>query len=243
MRDQLILLPGWGLGTAPLQPLVDALRGLDPHLHVAIEPLPPLDSSDPADWLDELDARLPQDAWLGGWSLGGMLAAELAARRGERCRGVLTLASNLRFVAEPSWPSAMLGETFAGFRQGCAANTVATVKRFALLCAQGAADARGLSRQLLAAAPLSQPATLLAGLDVLAALDTRVALQTFVGPQLHLFAGADALVPAAVAQALLAELKHVEIGLIEHASHAFVLERPDAIAAAIQGFLQGADHD
>ena len=243
MREQLILLPGWGLGTAPLQPLADALRGLDPHLHIAIEPLPQLDSSDPADWLDELDARLPQDAWLGGWSLGGMLAAELAARRGERCRGLLTLASNLRFVAEPSWPSAMPGETFAGFRQGCAANTVATVKRFALLCAQGAADSRALSRQLLAAAPPSQPATLLAGLDVLAALDTRVALQAFAGPQLHLFAGADALVPAAVAPALLAVFRDVEVDLIEQASHAFVLERPDAIAAAIQGFLQGAGHD
>ena len=172
-----------------------------------------------------------------------MLAAELAARRGERCRGLLTLASNLRFVADPSWPSAMPDETFAGFRQGCAANTAGTVKRFALLCAQGAADARGLSRQLLAAAPPSQPATLLAGLDVLAALDTRVALQAVVGPQLHLFGDADALVPAAVVQALLAELKNVEVGLIEHASHAFVLERPAAIAAAIQRFLRGAGHD
>ncbi len=45
MRDRLILLPGWGLGTAPLQPLAEALRGLDPRLHVDIEPLPTLDSS------------------------------------------------------------------------------------------------------------------------------------------------------------------------------------------------------
>ena len=92
MRDRLILLPGWGLGTAPLQPLAEALRGLDPRLQVQVEPLPLLVSSDPVDWLDELDANLPEDAWLGGWSLGGMLAAELAARRGERCSGLLTLA-------------------------------------------------------------------------------------------------------------------------------------------------------
>jgi len=243
VRDRLILLPGWGLGTAPLQPLAEALRGLDPRLQVQVEPLPLLVSSDPADWLDELDANLPEDAWLGGWSLGGMLAAELAARRGERCSGLLTLASNLCFVAEPGWPAAMPAETFKAFRQGCAVDASATLKRFTLLCAQGAADARGLSRQLLAAAPQVQPEALLAGLDLLANLDTRAALQAFVGPQLHLFAGQDALVPAAAAPALLALLPDVEIGLIDNASHAFALERPHEIAAAIQAFLHEAGDD
>ncbi len=243
MRDRLILLPGWGLGIAPLQPLAEALRGLDPRLHVDIEPLPTLESSDPADWLDELDATLPLDAWLGGWSLGGMLATELAARRGERCSGLLTLASNLRFVAESDWPVAMPAETFKTFRQGCDADAAATLKRFTLLCAQGAADARSLSRQLLGAAPQPQSATLLAGLDLLANLDTRAALQVFVGPQLHLFAGADALVPAIAAQALLELLPGVEVGLIDNASHAFALERPHEIAAAIQAFLHEAGDD
>jgi len=107
MRDRLILLPGWGLGVSPLEPLAAALRGLDEHLQVQIEPLPTLQSSDVSEWLDELDATLPDNAWLGGWSLGGMLASELAARRGERCCGLLTLASNPCFVAHAGWPSAM----------------------------------------------------------------------------------------------------------------------------------------
>ncbi|MDM8350809.1 alpha/beta fold hydrolase [Pseudomonas sp. sp1636] len=243
MRDRLILLPGWGLGSTPLEPLAEALRGLDSRLRVEIEPLPLLDSGDPVDWLDELDANLPQDAWLGGWSLGGMLASELAARRGERCAGLLTLASNARFVAAPTWPGAMAAETFALFRQGCATDARATLKRFALLCAQGAADPRGLSRLLLGAAPQHRTGDLLAGLDVLAALDTRGALQAFVGPQLHLFAGDDGLVPAAAAAALLALLADVEIGLIDNASHAFALERPHEIAAAIQAFLHEAGDD
>lgn len=42
MRDRLILLPGWGLGISPLQPLAAALQGLDEHLRVDIEPLPDL---------------------------------------------------------------------------------------------------------------------------------------------------------------------------------------------------------
>lgn len=243
MRDRLILLPGWGLGTAPLEPLAAALRGLDPQLRVEIEPLPTLESAAPEDWLDELDANLAQDAWLGGWSLGGMLAAQLAARRGERCAGLLCLASNLRFVAADDWPSAMPADTFAAFRQGCAEDARATLKRFALLCSQGAGDPRGLSRLLLGAAPHDSAETLVAGLDLLAALDSRAAPQAFVGPQLHLFAGLDALVPAAAAPALLAALPDVEIGLIDCASHAFVLERPHEVAATIQAFLHEAGDD
>lgn len=65
MRDRLILLPGWGLGISPLEPLAVALRGLDAHLRVEIEPLPVLASAQLDDWLDELDAALPDDVWLG----------------------------------------------------------------------------------------------------------------------------------------------------------------------------------
>lgn len=238
MRDRLILLPGWGLGLAPLQPLVAALQGLDPHLHVQLEPLPELASATPQDWLAELDTRLPQDCWLGGWSLGGMLAAELAARRGERCRGLLTLASNASFVAREDWPAAMPATTFADFRAGCAADAPATLKRFSLLCAQGAAEPRVLGRRLLADAPVQDAAHLLAGLDVLAALDTRAALLAFGGAQLHLFADADALVPVEVVGEVQSLLGDAESGIVDSASHAFVLERPHEAAAAMLAFLR-----
>ena len=243
MRDRLILLPGWGLGISPLEPLAAALQGLDERLRVEIEPLPELQSSDLEEWLDELDSTVPQDAWLGGWSLGGMLASELAARRGEHCCGLLTLASNPSFVAHEQWPSAMPGETFDAFLAGCGADPRTTLKRFSLLCAQGAQDARGLSRLLLGGAPNTSPAALMAGLELLAQIDTRDALQAFRGPQLHLFGGLDGLVPAEAAGELFALLADVEVGLIEQASHAFLLEDPHGVAGAIQAFLSECGDD
>lgn len=243
MRDRLILLPGWGLGVSPLEPLAAALQGLDEHLRVEIEPLPELESGDLSEWLDELDSTLAENTWLGGWSLGGMLACELAARRGERCCGLLTLASNPGFVAHAEWSSAMPEETFDAFLAGCNADPRLTLKRFSLLCAQGAADPRGLSRLLLAGAPGTPATILMAGLEVLAQLDTRDALQAFRGPQLHLFAGLDGLVPAEAAGALLALLPDVEVGLIEQASHAFLLEDPHGVAGAIQAFLHECGDD
>ncbi|MBI6554035.1 alpha/beta fold hydrolase [Pseudomonas veronii] len=237
MRDRLILLPGWGLGVSPLEPLAAALHGLNEHLRVQVEPLPALASSDLDEWLDELDASLPDNAWLGGWSLGGMLASELAARRGERCCGLLTLASNPCFVARDSWPNAMPGATFEAFLAGCHADVPVTLKRFGLLCAKGAADPRGLARLLTSAAPQTPWDVLMSGLELLAQLDTRDALVAYRGPQLHLFAGLDELVPAEAASDLLSLLPDVEIGLIEQAGHAFLLEDPHGVAGAIQAFL------
>ena len=144
MRDHLILLPGWGLGSAPLEPLRDALH--ERELNVLIEPLPSLD--DAADWLDELDDNLPRDSWLAGWSLGGMLAGELAARRGDDCRGLLTLASNPCFRVREDWPNAMSAETFEDFFEAFLLEPHLTRKRFTLLVSQGARDPRTLARQL-----------------------------------------------------------------------------------------------
>jgi len=64
MRDRLILLPGWGLGVSPLEPFAAALRGLDEHLQVQIEPLPDVESDDLPEWLDGLDSPFP------GWTSG-----------------------------------------------------------------------------------------------------------------------------------------------------------------------------
>lgn len=237
MRETLILLPGWGLDGAVLQPLADAL-GYE--LSVQVPALPRLGSAATADWLDELDTRLPHDCWLAGWSLGGMLATALAARRGERCRGLITLASNACFVASDSWPTAMQAQTYAAFYESCQENPGATLKRFAMLCAQGGADARGLLRQLQSHLSSSDESALLAGLRLLANLDSRAALAAYSGPQLHLLAEQDALVPAAAGDALLALLPAGEVDVLEECGHAFVREQADALATLMLDFIREA---
>lgn len=243
MRNRLVLLPGWGLGISALQPLVATLRAIDPGLRVEIQELPNLVSGDPNEWLDKLDRQLPRNVWLGGWSLGGMLAGELAARRGDACCGLITLGSNLSFVSRPDWPHGMAPDTFQTFLEGCRYHTQVTLKRFISLCSQGAQEPRGLARLLSASLPQPAPEQLVAGLEVLGQLDTRAALQAYGGPQLHVFAGCDALVPAEVAGLLLEELPDVEVGLLEDSAHGFVMETPHELAAAIKAFVHESGDD
>lgn len=242
MPNSLVLLPGWGLGVAALTPLAAALQDVLPEWRILLEPLPALDSSAVEDWLADLDQRLPSDAWLGGWSLGGMLATQLAARRGARCPGLLTLASNLCFVATTQWPSAMPEQTFATFQSNCAADSAATLKRFAMLCAQGTPDARAVGRRLAASACVASPAQLLAGLEILARLDGRPAVENFTGPQWHFFAAEDALVPVAAAHALRDAQPRAHVHVVETASHAFVQERPVELAARLAACLVEVAH-
>ncbi|MGE8043798.1 alpha/beta fold hydrolase [Pseudomonas monteilii] len=243
MRNRLILLAGWGLGTAPLQPLAASLRAQDPRLQVDLVTLPELADADPQAWIERLDRTLPTDTWLGGWSLGGALASQLASRRGDHCCGLVTLASNPSFVRRADWAHGMAPDTFDTFLDGCRSHTQVTLKRFRGLCGKGASDLRRISRQLDIGLPDTDPLYLANGLEVLRRLDTRAALDAYSGPQLHLFAGADALVPAEAAKALSDILPDVEVGLMEDCGHAFVLEWPDDLATSITHFLHESGDD
>lgn len=241
MPEHLLLLPGWSFGPAALEPLRATLAAGAPDLQVGVWPLP--EQASPGCWLADLDQHLPGDSWLVGWSLGGMLASQLAARRGAGCRGLVTLASNPCFRAREDWPSAMPAAVFDAFRESLRSDPQQTLARFGLLCSRGSGDARGLSRQLQGYQPQQSFETLDAGLQLLAELDGRAALQAFAGPQLHLFAVGDALVPATAAEALAERLPQGRVQLVADASHGLPLERPEAVAETILAWLREARDD
>jgi pimeloyl-[acyl-carrier protein] methyl ester esterase len=220
-----------------MEPLAQALQAAMPGLRLISQPLPRDGDLDEA--LAELDRTLPVGAWLLGWSLGGMLAVALAARPGSACPGVITLASNACFLARDGWPAAMEAATFDVFSSRCATDPAGTLKRFGLLCAQGSSQARALAKRL---APASLEYADPAGLALLASLDNRAALAALKAPQLHLFASADALVPASAASALAQAVPLARVQVLE-GSHALPLEAPGLIAAHATAFIKESSHD
>ncbi|MDY0248627.1 MAG: alpha/beta fold hydrolase [Pseudomonas sp.] len=236
MNKRIIILPGWGLGVLPLQLLAEELDASLPDFTVQIQPLPDMTGQTAAAVIKQLDQQLPNDCWLLGWSLGGMLATALAAHRQSACAGLISYASNACFVARDTWPLAMPMDTFSAFRQLCRSDLPAGLKRFALLCSQGAAQPRLLSRQLQDMPLATELASALAGLDLLAALDNREAIRAFAGPQLHVLAHADALLPSEAAN-LLGDLNpRATVELLGH-SHASVLSEPQLLAQRMVSFI------
>ncbi len=241
MSKHLVLLPGWGLGVRPLQILAQQLDAALPPLTVQIQPLPDVRGKSAEALITLLDQQLPKDCWLMGWSLGGMLATALAAYRQSACAGLISYASNPCFVARETWPAAMPVDTFTAFRQLCAEDLAAGLKRFVLLCSQGAAQPRALSRQLLATAEAGDSVCALAGLDLLAELDNRAAISAFAGPQLHLLAAADALLPASAAQRI-RDLNPQAVVELLGQSHASVAAEPQLLAKRIADFILRGQH-
>lgn len=245
-RQTLVLLPGWALGPEPLMPLAHALQAQLPGLVVECpsysDLCPGLTSHRVDSWIATLDRELPQDVWLAGWSLGGMLATALARWRGRRVPGLITLGANASFVARPGWPQAMTSASFGDFQRGLRLSPIRTLRRFAQLSAQGGQDTRRLGRTLLAAleaTPLDQAVT---GLALLAELDLRDTLETLVVQHLHLFGANDVLVPTAAYEAIARRLPDSgQTAVLADAGHAFPLDRVDETAALMASFTRSFD--
>lgn len=229
------LLPGWALAPQTLQPLREALLERLPDVGVDILPLPAIQLSSLETDLSSLAQQIKPGV-LVGWSLGGMLAVQLHRRFPEHFPRVATLASNACFVERRDWAQAMPTETFKSFYQDYRDAPEKTLKRFALLVAQGSPQARQLVKAL--AWDELEAEQRLHALAVLGMLDNRVALSRPLQPMLHCFAGQDALVPVAAAEAIAALHDASRVVVHEQASHALPLEQPLWLAAEIAGWLE-----
>ena len=178
-------------------------------------------------WL--LDRAPPQAIWV-GWSLGGLLALEVARLAPERLAGLVLLASSPRFVAQDDWSCAMSLDTFAQFEGGLAHDHALTLRRFLALQALGADDAQGV-RGVLNAAALDAARVdvraLRAGLALLREVDQREVLAALNVPVAVILGGMDRIVPPCVAQAYQALCPGVRVFTQPRAGHAPFLNKSD----------------
>lgn len=256
--DHLVFIHGWGCDGRIWQPLQAALeKKLAEHglvLPVTVLELPGFGDRFDECWpdgetlLNGLAERTPHNSLVVGHSLGGMLAVRLAART-DRVAGVITLAANARFTADPNWPG-MAANVFTDFCDAFAAAPQQTWQRFCGLQVQGDQKARALLKNLRALSPETSAAqttvpeatfsaatsdTWSAALGCLGRLDNRELLKKLGKPQHHFLGANDALVPAEAAKNLSGLGVATEV--IDGAGHVLPLSQPQFLAAAIEGFI------
>ncbi|MGE8600641.1 MAG: hydrolase [Acinetobacter calcoaceticus] len=219
LQNKILLITGWGVGIEPLESLKLHLQqeSLDVQL---INIFNVLDSNFQAqlDLLAEVDVVI-------GWSLGGQLATHLVDsfyKSTGLTKTLITLASNPCFVANTNWQTAMPADVFSQFKASFLQNQQATLKRFYYLITQGSAQAKKdwLNMQNIANPPPYE--LLLQGLEMLEHLNLVDNLKNYSGPQLHLFAEQDGVIPCKIEEnfAHIATEK-MKYKVLNEATHAF----------------------
>ena len=242
----LVLLHGWSLSGCAFSELAGHLAGF----RLLLPDLPGYGHSPPAvtvtlsaladDLAAWLDAVVPGPLRLGGWSLGGMVALELAARAPLRYERLLLLATTPRFTVAADWPHGLPVGQVRALRRNLERRFEATLGDFFTLSfADGEADAgrlREIRRFAVRPGGLPDRDAAAAGLDLLAGQDQRRLLPNITCPTLVLHGTLDRVTPVGAGQALAAALPHGTLREFAGAGHAPLWTRPQAVAAALREF-------
>lgn len=194
--------------------------------------------------LDKLAAEashIPKGTWL-GWSMGGLLALNLALKNPKQIDALIMLCATPCFVAREYWPHGTDVKVLEQFANNLQQDVKQTIQTFLALEVMGIDDERSQLRvlkQKVFARPLPNPQALTAGLTLLRQVDLSSQLKNLQTPSLWISGRRDRLVlPQAMQQA--AEICNGEYHMLRGSGHAPFIRQADALAALIkEKFING----
>ena len=239
----LVLLHGWGLNAEVWNTIREELAS---HFTLHLVDLPGFGRSRGYQALtleamaEEVLERAPQNAiWL-GWSLGGLVASQIALTHPTRVQALVTVASSPCFSAREEWPG-IKPEVLAGFQQQLSDDFQRTVERFLALQTMGTDTARQDARLLkstVLSLPMPEVSVLNGGLEMLKTVDLRAPLAALAMPHLRIYGYLDGLVPRKIVPLLDAIWPDSESLVIPKAAHAPFVSHPAEFCAALIALRQ-----
>lgn len=236
----LVLLHGWSMDSAIWGKFADLL-GLHFRLHLVDLPghgrslrtgLLTIDTLASA-----VAAIVPQDAMLLGWSLGGMVALQLAAAQPELLRGLLLIGTTPRFSAGDDWPHGTPEAALASFAAELDADPNALLARFRASMCRGDPAERRLRRLMSTLPPAPADLTALReGLDILRNTDLRDLACRIKTPTLVIHGGLDSVVPPGAGAWLASRIDAARWHLLDESTHLPFLSRAEDCAALVRQF-------
>ena len=238
----LVLLHGWALHGGMWGPWIDELAR---HARLHLVDLPghgrspwPAGVRDLAGLAAAVRPAVPDGAAVLGWSLGGMVALELA--RGPRLAALVLVATTPRFVVDTDWEHGLSPALLAEFARGLGTDHRATVQNFLALQTRGDERAHETLRQLRRSLDAHGPpdaAALEAGLAILGSADLRSALPRIAVPTLVIAGDHDRITPPGAGLELAARLPQARLAAIARSGHAPFLSHGPQVLAEVRGFL------
>lgn len=237
----LVLVHGWGIDSQIWQSLPQQLSEVADVLTIDLPgfaqsaTLNDYSQASLISWMAEL---LPERCYLLGLSLGGMLSCAFAEQYPKRVEGLITISSNLNFVASDNYSAAMPVEQYLSFAASWKDNNSDCLKRFCGLQTQGDSQQRQLIRQLRSMGGELDNNSGAGLLQLLGEIDNQSAIAALNCPTLAIFGDRDALVPIACTEQFARLNSRVEIAVVEGAGHLPHLSRGEKTLDLISSFLQ-----
>ena len=238
----LVLLHGWGLNAQVWRYTAERLA---PHFCLHLIDLTGYGRSEGfgAMTLEEmaeivLAAAPEKAAWL-GWSLGGLVASQIALTAPQRVEKLITVASSPCFAAQDDWPG-IRPDVLHGFQHQLSEDFQRTVERFLALQTLGSDSARQdarLLKSIVLGLPMPGVEVLNGGLEILRSVDLRQPMTALTMPLLRIYGALDGLVPRKVVPLMDELWPQSRSEIMGKASHAPFISHPDAFCSIVESFL------
>ena len=242
---QLVFLHGWGMNSGVWQPLIDILKDefcittIDlPGYGLNHQQLPiPYNLQNVATTVAEY---LPANCTLVGWSLGGLVAQQIAISHPGKLKQLVLVCSSPKFSISEGWPG-IDPNVLDFFTQQLKLDFSKTLARFLAVQAMGSVNAREDAKTIKKVVQKYSPPSsvaLAAGLDLLQSVDLREQFKSLLMP-CHLFLGRlDTLVPDNIAPLILRLNAKVTVDVISDAAHApFISNTEDFAQRLVKAIL------
>lgn len=226
-RKSVVLFHGWGFDSRVWEPILPMLA---PYVDVYCIDLPGFGFTSYMPWdafIQALMVRLPQRFAIMGWSMGGLLATQLALTYPDRVTHVINVASSPRFVEDEHWPG-LSESVLLSYQQRLSDHPDDVLSAFI---------AKQLPGQNQETYPLATIEGLRAGLDCLLTWDLRSRLRLLQCPVLYLFGSRDDIVPIHTMKVMTHEYPQYQYRMIRKAAHALFLSHPQVTTTTMIDFL------
>lgn len=237
----LVFLHGWGVNSGVWQPLIDLLKSefcittIDlPGYGLNSQQIPvPYDLQNIALLVAN---ELPPDCTLIGWSLGGLVAQQIASTMPLNVKRLVLICSTPKFSKSGDWPG-IEPKVLDFFTQQLKVDHDKTLDRFLAIHAMGSTSARRDTKTIKAAVQKYPPPcseALVAGLDMLKSIDLREQFQTLIMPCQIFLGGLDTLVPSQLMPKLQQLNPSLSVELLPEAAHAPFISHTDIFAKGLR---------
>lgn len=243
-----VLIHGWGLNSAVWE---SSVKQLQQYTDVITVDLPgfglnvnnTLTDYSLANIAKQIKLSVGKPAVYVGWSLGGLVATQLAYDHPEDVLSCVTVASSPCFLSQqeetPAW-FGILPTVLQSFYQQLAQDTQKTLDGFLKIQAMGSPNIRQdikTLKNLVMKHPIPTEQTLRDSLKLLETVDLRTQLSELTLPFLRIYGRLDSLVPKAAIERIDTLLPNSEKYIFNKASHAPFISHEDEFNELLLNWL------